>query len=218
MKKYLIALLFFFYALASQGQAPCPPRLVSEDSLSLVTGGPSVTKNVSIIKGSDYKLILLEVPSGHEGYDVIISFKPKVTVDPTPVYLDNLANLTVNSQLVNTYTTAAQWIAGTPAGHYGNTVQFSSATNSTLVTKFTGTQIQWIHEQDKHLGIAAISIDNGPETLVDVYNTTNLKQQSKYTSPVLTRGLHTIKLRVTGTKNPAATGVYVVHDAWKVTP
>lgn len=215
--KYLIALILFFTALTMQGQAPDIYKLVY-DSMELVTGGISATKTISIKKDSDYKAILLEVPTGHDGYEVIISFKPKVVVDPTPVFLDNLANLVVNSQLVNTYTTAAQWIAGTPVGHYNNTVQFSSAVNSTLVTRFTGTKIEWIHEQDKHLGIAAISIDNGPETMVDTYNATNLKQQSKYTSPVLTQGLHTVKLRVTGTKNAAATGAYVVHDAWKVTP
>lgn len=215
--KYLILLMLFFTALLSQGQSPDIYKLVY-DSMELTTGGPNVTKTTDLVKGEDYKVILLEVPKGHDGYDVVISFKPKVTVDPTPVYLDNVANLVVNSQLVNTYTTAAQWIAGTPAGHYNNTVQFSSAVNSTLVTRFTGTKIEWIHEQDKHLGIAAISIDNGPETLVDTYSATNKKQQTLYTSPVLTRGLHTIKLRVTGTKNTAATGVYLVHDAWKVTP
>lgn len=214
--KYL--LLFLLIPAMCMGQAPCPPRLVSEDSMNLVTGGINITKTVSIAKGSDYHLALLEVPTGHNGYDVVINFKPKVVVDPTPVFLDNLANLVVNSQLVNTYTTAAQWIAGTPVGHYNNTVQFSSAVNSTLVTRFTGTKIEWIHEQDKHLGIAAISIDNGPETMVDTYNATNLKQQSKYASPVLMQGLHTVKLRVTGTKNAAATGAYVVHDAWRVTP
>lgn len=217
MKKYLILVLLFFYALIAQSQAPDIYKLVY-DSMELVTGGVSATKTISIKKDQDYKVILLEVPKGHNGYDVIISFKPKAVVDPTPVYLDNIANLTVNSQLVNTYTTAAQWIAGTPTGHYNNTIQFSSAVNSTLVTKFTGTKIEWIHEMDKHLGIAAISIDNGPETMVDTYNATPLKQQTKYTSPVLTRGLHTIKLRVTGTKNAAATGVYIVHDAFKVTP
>lgn len=215
--KYIILVILFFSALLSQGQAPDIYKLVY-DSMELVTGGISATKTTTIRKDQDYKAILLEVPTGHNGYEVIISFKPKVVVDPTPIYLDNLANLVVNSQLVNTYTTPAQWISGNASGHYSNTLQFSSAVNSTLVTKFTGTQIQWIHEQDKHLGIAAISIDNGPETMIDTYNAANLKQQSKYTSPVLTRGLHTVKLRVTGTKNSAATGVYIVHDAFKVTP
>lgn len=208
--KYLIALILFFTALTMQGQAPDIYKLVY-DSMELVTGGISATKTISIKKDSDYKAILLEVPTGHDGYEVIISFKPKVVVDPTPVFLDNLANLVVNSQLVNTYTPASAWSLGNVAGHYNGTIQFSNVINSTLETKFTGTKIVWIAERKSTHGSAGVSINGGAETIIDLKNPTELKQQEVYTSPTLTRGLHTIKIRVVGNG-------YVVHDAWRVTP
>lgn len=210
MKKYLITLLLFFFALASQGQAPDIYKLVY-DSMELVTGGVSSTKTTTIRKDQDYKAILLEVPTGHDGYEVIISFKPKIVVDPTPVFLDNLANLVVNSQLVNTYTPASAWSLGNVAGHHGGTIQFSNVANSTLETKFTGTKIVWIAEKKSTHGSAGVSIDGGLETIIDLKNATELKQQEVYTSPTLTRGLHTIKIRVVGNG-------YVVTDAFKVTP
>lgn len=208
--KYIILVILFFSALLSQGQAPDIYKLVY-DSMELVTGGISATKTTTIRKDQDYKAILLEVPTGHNGYEVIISFKPKVVVDPTPVFLDNLANLVVNSQLVNTYTPASAWTPGNVTGHYGGTIQFSNVANSTLETKFTGTKIVWIAERKSTHDGAWISIDGGPETLVNLKNAIELKQQEVYTSPTLTRGLHTVKIRVNG-------GGYVVHDAFKVTP
>jgi|SRR5688572_30742591 len=210
--KNIITICLLLIAGMAMGQAPTVIyKLVSEDSMHLVTGGPSITKTVSIEKGNDYKLTLLEIPTGHNGYDVVINFKQKVVVDPTPVYLDNLANFTVNNQLVNTYTPASAWTLGNVQGHYGNTIQFSNIANSTLETKFTGTKIEWIAEKKSTHGSAGVSIDGGTETIVNLKNATELKQQVVYTSPVLTRGLHTIKIRVVGNG-------YVVTDAFKVTP
>jgi hypothetical protein len=180
-------------------------------------------KNVldTILSTTGETVYLFELPGKVKGHF-------KIEYIPDVIYIDNLANLVINSQLVNTYTPASAWTLGNVAGHYGNTIQFSNVANSTLVTKFTGTQIEWIGERDKHLGIAAVSIDNGPETLVGLYTPTNFKQQGLYNSPVLTQGLHTIKIRVTGTKvaqvgstqvgSAASTGTFVVHDAFKVTP
>lgn len=207
MKKYL--LLFLLIPAVCVGQADIY-KLVY-DSMELTTLGPNVTKTTSIRKTEDYKVILLEVPTGHDGYDIVITAKLKVVVDPTPVFLDNLANLVVNSQLVNTYTPASAWSLGNVAGHYGGTIQFSNVANSTLETKFTGTKIVWIAEKKSTHGSAGVSIDGGLETIIDLKNATELKQQEVYTSPVLTRGLHTIKIRVVGNG-------YVVTDAFKVTP
>lgn len=207
--KYLITLILFFIALISQGQAPDLYKLVY-DSMELTTGGPSVTKSTTLRKDQDYKVILLEVPKGHNGYDVVISFKEKVVV-PTEVFIDNNPNETINSQLVNTYAPGSAWTPTSVTGHYNNTISYSNIANSTLVTKFTGTKIVWVAEKKSTHGKAMVSIDNGTETEVNLNNPTELKQQQVYASPVLTRGLHTIKIRVVG-------GGYVVHDAFKVTP
>ena len=54
-------------------------------------------------------------------------------------------------------------------------------------------------------GIQAVSIDYGTETLVDLYSTSYQANASVYTSPFLPQGLHTLQVRVTGTRNPSAT-------------
>lgn len=208
--KYLLLLILFFAVLTSQGQADIY-KLVY-DSMELTTGGPNVTKTTSIRKTEDYKVILLEVPTGHDGYEVIISFKPKVVVDPTPIFIDNLANFVVANQLVNTYVPGSPtWTHATVSGHYGNSISFSNVANSTLTTRFTGTKIEGYFEKKNTHGKAMISIDGGTETEINLNNPTELRQQKVYESGNLTRSLHTIKIRVVG-------GSYVVFDYWKVTP
>jgi len=186
--KYIILLLLFFTALASQGQADVY-KLVY-DSMELTTGGPNITKTTSLRKDQDYKVILLEVPTGHNGYDVIISFKPKVVVDPSPVNIDNIPGATVASQLVNTYVPGSPtWTHATVAGHFNNSISYSNVANSTLTTKFTGTKIEGYFERKNTHGKAMVSIDNGPETEINLNNATELKQQKLFESGNLTRGL-----------------------------
>lgn len=61
-------------------------------------------------------------------------------------------------------------------------------------------------------GIAAVSIDDGPETLVDCYypqlphHATVQPIIPVFRSPLLPRGPHALTLRVTGDKNPASQG------------
>lgn len=211
MKKYLIALLLFFYAMIAQGQAPDIYKLVY-DSMELVTGGVSATKTIAMKKDQDYKVILLEVPTGHDGYDVILSFKAKTIVDPTPVLIDNIPGATVANQLVNTYVPGSPtWTHAMVTGHFNNSISYSNVTNSTLTTKFTGTKIEGYFERKNTHGKAMISIDNGPETEINLNNPTELKQQKLFEASNLTRGIHTVKLRVVG-------GGYVVFDYWKVAP
>lgn len=212
--RYILILLLWFVGTIAFGQDLY--KLVY-DSMELTTLGPGVTKSTSIRKGQDYKILLLEVPSGHDGYDIVISAKPKV-IAPIVIMIDNNPNEAVNGQLVNTYVPGSPtWTHTNVTGHHNNTISFSSAVNATLTTKFTGTKIEWVTERRFNHGIVAISIDNGPEAMVDQYAATESKQQVLFTSPTLTAGIHTIKLRVTGNKNAAATEPYIVHDTFRIT-
>lgn len=57
-----------------------------------------------------------------------------------------------------------------------------------------------------------VSIDDGPEALVDCYypqlphHATVQPVAPVYRSPMLTSGQHTLKIRVTGNKHPASKG------------
>lgn len=89
---------------------------------------------------------------------------------------------------------------------------YSSTTGSTYSLTYSGTQAKVYAAKAPQHGIAAISIDNGTETMVDLYAATRADQQLVYTSPVATSGTHTVRVRVTGNKNASSTGVSVNAD------
>ena len=96
-----------------------------------------------------------------------------------------------------------------------NTASFSNTTSNTVTLQFAGNKVELYTAKASHHGIAAVSIDGGPETLVDLYSATRQNYVSVYNSS-LVDGTHTIKIRVTGTKNSASTGTYVILDFIKV--
>lgn len=99
---------------------------------------------------------------------------------------------------------------------YSNTQTNSSTTNDYVELKFNGTEIHWFTEVASHLGIAAVSIDGGAETNVDLYNATTTQQVNVWSSGPITQAEHTVKIRVTGTKNASSSAVYIGHDYLKV--
>lgn len=80
----------------------------------------------------------------------------------------------------------------------------SSAANDTATLRFSGTQVKYYGAKSPQAGIVGISIDGGAESLVDLYSATRLDNTLIYTSAVLAGGNHTLKIRLTGTKNAAA--------------
>ena len=95
---------------------------------------------------------------------------------------------------------------------YDQTNSWDAVSNDYVTVAFTGTQIKWYGTQDNHHGIGAASIDGGAESSVDFYAPQRAGDVLLWTSPTLTAGNHVFKMRVTGTKNPSSTGVYVVPD------
>src|SRR5206468_925746 len=80
---------------------------------------------------------------------------------------------------------------------------------ATATFHFTGTQIALLGARTPDSGIAALSVDGGPETMVDLYAKPLTGQVPNYVSPVLKSGRHTLRVRVTGQKNPASTGTAI---------
>jgi hypothetical protein len=149
------------------------------------------------------------------------SFKANsvITVNPsTPtqsiVGIDNAILGTSTNQ--HNYS-GAGWVHGTSLPTFLNgTLSYSKVANNSVTLSFVGNKIEWYTEKFKHHGIAAVSIDNGPEVNIDLYSAIGVQQLLVYTSPVLVQGTHTFKIRVTGTKNAASTGYYAIHDFVKV--
>jgi hypothetical protein len=94
---------------------------------------------------------------------------------------------------------------------YLNTNSWSRNVNDTVSFAFNGTQVELYGVKGPNHGIGAVSIDGGSETMVDFYG----PRQGNvvvWTSPTLAPGPHTLRLRVTGSKNPSSSDSYVVPD------
>lgn len=97
-------------------------------------------------------------------------------------------------------------------GSYQSDEHFATEEDAYLTFKFIGTNVSIYGARDPANGIAAISIDGGAELYVDCYAPSRKECELLYTSPELKKGLHTVKLRVTGTKNDNSTGTRVCID------
>ena len=89
---------------------------------------------------------------------------------------------------------------------------WSAQTGRTATLAFTGTQVTYHAVTAAHHGIAAVSIDGGAESLVDLYSVTKAGDVPVWTSPALPPGDHTLRVRVFGSRNPASTGTGVTID------
>jgi hypothetical protein len=117
------------------------------------------------------------------------------------------------------------WTNSSLPGHSGGSVLYSSQVNATATFSFTGTGVVWIAAKWYNRGIAAVSLDGGPEQMVDLYapgvsgdTSTVSFQQAVYSASGLSNGPHTLRIRVTGNHNAAATTPYLITvDAFDVT-
>jgi len=124
-----------------------------------------------------------------------------------------------------TFTLPNPWLVSSPGiDHFGGSVFYSTTTNGTATFAFEGTGIAIVYAKWLNRGIAAVSVDGGPETLVDMYApgiagnlATVQTQQVTQIASGLTNGPHTVTIRVTGTRNPASTDNLINIDAYDVT-
>lgn len=115
--------------------------------------------------------------------------------------------------------------------HNDKTISYTLTKDNILTTAFTGYRVEWWTEKRLNHGTAAVSIDGGQEVEVDLYEKTEENKTSLvWTSPPLTNGPHTIRVRMTGDKNPAwntdypvghskrfeAQGNNITHDFFRV--
>jgi hypothetical protein len=70
--------------------------------------------------------------------------------------------------------------------------------------RFQGQQARVYASMAPGNGILAFSVDNGPETYFDAYAPARSDNVFLFATPTLPKGTHTLKVRVTGLKNPAA--------------
>jgi methyl-accepting chemotaxis protein len=81
--------------------------------------------------------------------------------------------------------------------------------------RFVGTRIRYYGAPEATRGMVAISIDGGPETIVDQYGVSRDKMMF-WQSDVLPAGQHTMRARVTGEQNPASRYIWVTLECLEI--
>ena len=98
---------------------------------------------------------------------------------------------------------------------YGGTETNSNTTNATASYTFTGTSIAWIGAKYNSYGEADVYIDGVLQaTGVDLYSASKQFQQVLFQRIGLTNAIHTIQVKVKGSKNASSSGFYVDIDAF----
>jgi hypothetical protein len=93
----------------------------------------------------------------------------------------------------------------------------SDETDATHELEFQGDTIVWYAVKDMDAGVAEIILDDQVVATVDLYSSTPMYQQPVFSETFGGVNWHTIRIRVSGTKNPASTGVYVKSDGFEYT-
>ena len=101
-------------------------------------------------------------------------------------------------------------------GAYDSDNHWSSTPNNYYTFEFSGQQARLYASMAPNGGIAAFSIDGGAETYFDTYAASRVDDVFLFATPTLGNGTHTLKVRVTGLKNPASSGYNVAADRMDV--
>lgn len=87
------------------------------------------------------------------------------------------------------------------------------------VFTFNGTGVTWIGFKGPQMGKANVYVDGKlMQAGVDAYSPTEQTQVPLFTSAVLRAAIHTLAIEVRGDKHPLSSGVYIIVDAFDVTP
>lgn len=119
---------------------------------------------------------------------------------------------TGNNQFTYSTPTNNWTYASSQSGAYSGDCHYTAVTNCYYQMKFSGNRVKIYSALAPDAGIAGISIDGGAETMVDMYAATRQDAALTYVSPLLTPGTHTVKVRVTGNKNPASSSTRLYAD------
>jgi len=115
---------------------------------------------------------------------------------------------------------SANWSGGAvesaPEGPHGG-ASFTTTPGDSVELTFRGTSITWQGGHGPDGGIAAVQVDAGPVTLVDMYGPTQRFQEIMFSKTGLADASHTLTITLTDQKNPASMGTKIFVDAFDVT-
>jgi hypothetical protein len=107
--------------------------------------------------------------------------------------------------------------SGTSANTGTGTAALSATAGARADFTFTGTEVTWVGFRGPVAGIADVHLDGAFVATLDLYSAAEQLRAPVFTRTGLAAGQHTLRIDVTGQKNPSATGSFVVVDAFDVT-
>jgi hypothetical protein len=130
----------------------------------------------------------------------------------------NFQVASVNIQHDGPGVTFDRWVTGQSTAYSGGGYVYSRWSGTELQARFTGSGIRWIGPRQSGYGKADVYIDGVLVGSTDQYAATGDSSIGAmiYESPMLTDGPHTLKIKLTGQKNPASSGYVVVVDRFEV--
>lgn len=185
--------------------------LVMNLDMNLVKVNGFEIKNSILTTGKRYKTIVLI-----KFIAQVLGKNAEINEGENKDNADDYRNTSINDNSIGNglrqFEYSGNWSYGTQAAAYLNDNHWSAGRNAYYKVRFNGTLIKLYGATANNHGIAAVSIDNGRETYVDFYSANRADNVLLYTSPVLSRGQHTIKVRVAGTKNIKSRGTVITAD------
>jgi hypothetical protein len=134
------------------------------------------------------------------------------TTGPTP----SVARIEESDSRI-AYTGTWHTNASPNANHSGGTARLAGDPGDTATLTFNGTGVKWQGLKDPWAGIARVFVDGTLRATVDTYSATEQLRQTLFTLDGLPSGSHTIRIDVTGTRNPASGGAWIWVDAFDIT-
>ncbi|GLZ58352.1 family 20 glycosylhydrolase [Micromonospora sp. NBRC 107095] len=117
----------------------------------------------------------------------------------------------------NQFSYAGTWSYGANGSQqFQRDDHYSSTLDSAYQVRFTGNKIKLFAARAANHGRAGVSIDGGPETVVDLYSPTRVDQAMVFTSGQLAQGPHVLKVRVLNSKDGSSSGTAVTADKVEV--
>jgi hypothetical protein len=96
--------------------------------------------------------------------------------------------------------------------YYNASQSWTDTPGDTAQLSFTGSRVHLFGVTAPWHGHAALSLDNGPDTLIDLYSPIKTGDTWLWSSPPLNPGTHTLTIQATGAHNPASTDTVIALD------
>ncbi len=111
------------------------------------------------------------------------------------------------------------WISDSAYGAWsGGSAMYTVNMGANATFTFTGTGVSWIGYRGRYGGVVLVFLDGALTTAIDTYSATEQVSVPVYTTTGLAPGSHSLKLELTGARNPFAVNSETAVDAFDVTP